>query len=235
MPSVGNAIHAISIHDVASDTVHQFAPTYRDYVLYSDSNNPEEVKEAPKTFRAKTFVAIGAVRCPPHVDSTTIDVCLIHCSTVSSLSSYIHALHQSVHIRAYLPLDKALHYFVSAARVEEGSGWVAAEHGDGQLGRVVQPGQRGRGGFSPRSRSDGAQRNRAGRVQGRRARVIAKASGSQADEWQAGDDCSEIGEPRSVVHKLGRVGGKSAACGSAAAGPATEQRSTSAGGFWGLG
>ena len=65
MPSVGNAIHAISIHDVASDTVHQFAPTYRDYVLYSDSNNPEEVKEPPKTFRAKTFVAIGAVRRRP--------------------------------------------------------------------------------------------------------------------------------------------------------------------------
>ena len=64
MPSMGNAIHAISIHDVASDTVHQFAPTYRDYVLYSDSNNPEEVKEAPKTFRAKTFVAIGQVSRP---------------------------------------------------------------------------------------------------------------------------------------------------------------------------
>ena len=58
---MGNAIHAISIHDVASDTVHQFAPTYRDYVLYSDSNNPEEVKEPPKTYRAKTFVAIGQV------------------------------------------------------------------------------------------------------------------------------------------------------------------------------
>jgi hypothetical protein len=76
MPSVGNAIHAISIHDVASDTVHQFAPTYRDYVLYSDSNNPEEVKEQPKTFRAKTFVAIGAVRCPTHVAATTASVCL---------------------------------------------------------------------------------------------------------------------------------------------------------------
>lgn len=55
-------MHAISIHDVASDTVHQFAPTYRDYVLYSDSNSPEDVKEPPKTFRAKTFVAIGSVR-----------------------------------------------------------------------------------------------------------------------------------------------------------------------------
>ena len=63
MPSVGNAMHAISIHDVASDTVHQFAPTYRDYVLYSDSNSPEDVKEPPKTYRTKTFVAIDSVRC----------------------------------------------------------------------------------------------------------------------------------------------------------------------------
>ena len=57
-------MHAISIHDVASDTVHQFAPTYRDYVLYSDSNNPDDVKAPPKTFRAKTFVAIGSVSSP---------------------------------------------------------------------------------------------------------------------------------------------------------------------------
>jgi hypothetical protein len=67
-------MHAISIHDVATDTVHQFAPTYRDYVLYSDSNNPDDTKEPPKTYRAKTFVPVGQVRAclapdlsgPPH-------------------------------------------------------------------------------------------------------------------------------------------------------------------------
>ena len=42
LPAVGNAMHAISIHDVASDTVHQFAPTYRDYVLYSDNQDGED-------------------------------------------------------------------------------------------------------------------------------------------------------------------------------------------------
>ncbi|KAK9846283.1 hypothetical protein WJX81_000927 [Elliptochloris bilobata] len=50
-----NMRHVISIHDVVSDTMHQFAPTYHDYVLYSNGGG----KEAPKTVRAKTFVAVG--------------------------------------------------------------------------------------------------------------------------------------------------------------------------------
>ena len=37
--------HVISIHDVVSDTMHQFAPTYHNYVLYSNQGS----KEAPKT------------------------------------------------------------------------------------------------------------------------------------------------------------------------------------------
>lgn len=40
-----NMRHVISIHDVVSDTMHQFAPTYHDYVLYSNGGG----KEAPKT------------------------------------------------------------------------------------------------------------------------------------------------------------------------------------------
>lgn len=62
--AVGNAMHAISIHDVASDTVHQFAPTYRNYVLYSDKHDDDsKPDETPKrTFRAKTFVPVEAVR-----------------------------------------------------------------------------------------------------------------------------------------------------------------------------
>ena len=43
-----NMRHVISIHDVVSDTMHQFAPTYHDYVLYSNGGG----KEAPKTVRA---------------------------------------------------------------------------------------------------------------------------------------------------------------------------------------
>ncbi len=43
-----NMRHVISIHDVVSDTMHQFAPTYHDYVLYSNGGG----KEAPKTVRS---------------------------------------------------------------------------------------------------------------------------------------------------------------------------------------
>ena len=39
--------HVISIHDVVSDTMHQFAPSYHDYVLYSNGGT----KEAPKKVR----------------------------------------------------------------------------------------------------------------------------------------------------------------------------------------
>eukprot|EP00884_Botryococcus_braunii_P002753 jgi/Botrbrau1/12479/Bobra.0169s0026.1 len=52
-----NMRHVISIHDVVSDTMHQFAPTYHDYVLYS--NGGPATKGPPKKVRAKTFVAVG--------------------------------------------------------------------------------------------------------------------------------------------------------------------------------
>ena len=44
--------HVISIHDVVSDTMHQFAPTYHDYVLYSNGGG----KEAPKTVRSLPYL-----------------------------------------------------------------------------------------------------------------------------------------------------------------------------------
>lgn len=34
---MANMRHVISIHDVVSDTLHQFAPTYHDYVLYDNA------------------------------------------------------------------------------------------------------------------------------------------------------------------------------------------------------
>mmetsp|Transcript_35240 Transcript_35240/g.77025 ORF Transcript_35240/g.77025 Transcript_35240/m.77025 type:complete len:483 (-) Transcript_35240:219-1667(-) len=46
--------HAISIHDVAHDVVHQFAPAYHDYILYSDGTTG-----APRKHRARTFVILG--------------------------------------------------------------------------------------------------------------------------------------------------------------------------------
>jgi hypothetical protein len=47
---LGNVRHVISIHDVVTDTMHQFAPSYHDYVLYSNGGN----KEAPKKVRKWT-------------------------------------------------------------------------------------------------------------------------------------------------------------------------------------
>lgn len=41
--------------DVVTDTVHQFAPAYHDYVLYSDGAHKQAVP--PKTVRTRTFVA----------------------------------------------------------------------------------------------------------------------------------------------------------------------------------
>jgi hypothetical protein len=40
--SGGTVGHAMSIRDLVSDTVHQFAPTYQDYVLYSDGTASKE-------------------------------------------------------------------------------------------------------------------------------------------------------------------------------------------------
>ena len=64
----GNVRHAISIRDVVTDTVHQFAPAYHDYVLYSDgtqkpsssgSSSPGAQPHHPKTLRTRTFMMIG--------------------------------------------------------------------------------------------------------------------------------------------------------------------------------
>ena len=46
---VSNIRHAMNINDVVSDTVHQFAPTYHSYVLYSNSG----ARNAPKTVKPK--------------------------------------------------------------------------------------------------------------------------------------------------------------------------------------
>lgn len=48
-----NMRHVISIHDVVSDTMHQFAPTYHNYVLYSNQGS----KEAPKTVSLPSWPA----------------------------------------------------------------------------------------------------------------------------------------------------------------------------------
>jgi len=66
----GNVRHAISIRDVVNDTVHQFAPQYHDYVLYSDETTGKPVKYSlrplsqmdewsRKTVRTRTSVKMG--------------------------------------------------------------------------------------------------------------------------------------------------------------------------------
>ncbi|CAH9064429.1 unnamed protein product [Cuscuta epithymum] len=47
--------HALKLNDFYHDTVHQFAPTYHDYVLYNNS----EGEEGSKKYRARTFVPTG--------------------------------------------------------------------------------------------------------------------------------------------------------------------------------
>ncbi|CAI5476973.1 unnamed protein product [Closterium sp. Yama58-4] len=46
--------HSVNMGDVVSDTVHQFAPTYHDYVLYSDGS-----QDKPQHYRTRTFVPAG--------------------------------------------------------------------------------------------------------------------------------------------------------------------------------
>ncbi|KAL7082256.1 hypothetical protein ACP275_14G088200 [Erythranthe tilingii] len=48
--------HALKFNDFYHDTVHQFAPTYHDYVLY----NPSESDEGSRKYRARTFVPTGS-------------------------------------------------------------------------------------------------------------------------------------------------------------------------------
>ncbi|XP_022864593.1 uncharacterized protein LOC111384539 [Olea europaea var. sylvestris] len=47
--------HALKFNDFYHDTVHQFAPTYHDYVLYNHS----EGDEGARKYRARTFVPTG--------------------------------------------------------------------------------------------------------------------------------------------------------------------------------
>ncbi|KAL0422160.1 UNVERIFIED_CONTAM: hypothetical protein Slati_3238900 [Sesamum latifolium] len=50
-----NLAHALKLNDFYHDTVHQFAPTYHDYVLY----NHGEGDDGTRKYRARTFVPTG--------------------------------------------------------------------------------------------------------------------------------------------------------------------------------
>lgn len=55
----GSLAHALKLNDFYHDTVHQFAPTYHDYVLYNHSDN-EEGGGQKKKYRSRTFVPMGS-------------------------------------------------------------------------------------------------------------------------------------------------------------------------------
>ncbi|KAK2634683.1 hypothetical protein Ddye_029475 [Dipteronia dyeriana] len=65
--------HALKLNDFYHDTVHQFAPTYHDYVLY----NHTEGDEGTRKYRSRTFVPTGsemdAVRKNKHMLGTKMD------------------------------------------------------------------------------------------------------------------------------------------------------------------
>jgi len=54
----GSLSHAVKFNDFYHDTVHQFAPTYHDYVLYNSNNDGDEGTAATK-YRSRTFVPTG--------------------------------------------------------------------------------------------------------------------------------------------------------------------------------
>ncbi|KAH0436770.1 hypothetical protein IEQ34_026341 [Dendrobium chrysotoxum] len=52
---IGSFSHALKFNDFYHDTVHQFAPTYHDYVLY----NSTESDDGARKYRSRTFVPTG--------------------------------------------------------------------------------------------------------------------------------------------------------------------------------
>ncbi|CAL1393138.1 unnamed protein product [Linum trigynum] len=70
----GSLAHAVKLNDFYHDTVHQFAPTYHDYVLY---NHNHEGEEGSVKYRARTFVPTGqemdAARRNKHLPGSKLD------------------------------------------------------------------------------------------------------------------------------------------------------------------
>ncbi|CDP17753.1 unnamed protein product [Coffea canephora] len=77
--------HALKLNDFYHDTVHQFAPTYHDYVLYNHS----EGEEGARKYRARTFVPTGpemdTVRKSKHIFGNKLED--IQLSSLSSSGS----------------------------------------------------------------------------------------------------------------------------------------------------
>ncbi|KAB1214955.1 hypothetical protein CJ030_MR5G009955 [Morella rubra] len=81
----GSLAHALKLNDFYHDTVHQFAPTYHDYVLYNHNDGDEGTRK----YRSRTFVPTGpemeSVRRNKHIFGNKLDD--IQLSSLSSSSS----------------------------------------------------------------------------------------------------------------------------------------------------
>ncbi|XP_074308986.1 uncharacterized protein LOC141643647 [Silene latifolia] len=88
----GSLAHSLKLNDFYHDTVHQFAPTYHDYVLY----NHGEGEEGPRKYRSRTFVPTGqemdAVRRNKHLHGNKLDNVQLSSQSSSSTSTPINPL-----------------------------------------------------------------------------------------------------------------------------------------------
>ncbi|XP_057840642.1 uncharacterized protein LOC131050448 [Cryptomeria japonica] len=67
----GSLIHALSFNDVLRDTVHQFAPTYHDYILYSSGGDERTNKNQAQTI-VSTAEEMIVVHNPEQMHGTSI-------------------------------------------------------------------------------------------------------------------------------------------------------------------
>ncbi|KAL2906788.1 hypothetical protein RDABS01_005498 [Bienertia sinuspersici] len=83
----GSLAHALKLNDFYHDTVHQFAPTYHEYVLYNHS----EGEEGPRKYRSRTFVPTGqemdAVRRNKHMYGNKLDEIQLSSQSSSAVST----------------------------------------------------------------------------------------------------------------------------------------------------
>lgn len=86
----GSLAHAVKMNDFYHDTVHQFAPTYHEYVLY----NHGEGEVGPTKYRSRTFVPTGqemdAVRRNKHLYGAKFDDVQLSSQSNSTTSTPKH-------------------------------------------------------------------------------------------------------------------------------------------------
>ncbi|KAK3124862.1 hypothetical protein QOZ80_7BG0594900 [Eleusine coracana subsp. coracana] len=76
--TLGSLLHALKFSDFYHDTVHQFAPTYHEYVLYSN-----EAEDEPTKYSPSTIVPTGE-----HIELAEVTIVSSKAPMMSSLSPY---------------------------------------------------------------------------------------------------------------------------------------------------